>query len=65
MSTSSNATPGHPPSPVWFKIGAIVFVLVVAFVFFLLASSRLRRETHEEVPPGGSGSPKPGQVISH
>ena len=65
MDTPSNPTPPHSPIPVWSKIGAVVFVLLLGIVFFVLASGRMRHRLDDEVPPAGSVPGQPGPVISH
>lgn len=65
MDTSSKGTASHSPGRIWFKLGAALFVVALAVLFFVFASGRLRRKSYDEVPPGGSMPGKPGQVIAH
>jgi len=57
--------PTRSTNSVWVKVGAIVFIAVVGFIFFLMAATRERHKVYDEVPTGGSTPGKPGQVIVH
>jgi hypothetical protein len=65
MNTPSSMTPSGSSTSVWVKISAVLFIAVLGFLFFLLASGRQRHRLYDEVPTGGSSSGKPGQVIAH
>jgi hypothetical protein len=54
MDTLPNTTPKRPLSPVWYKVGAVLFVMVVAVLFLMFASARMRHRLFDEVPPGGA-----------
>ena len=52
-------------SPVWYGIGFIGFVLLIAIIFFIGASLHARHEIYHNPPPAGSVPGKPGPVESH
>jgi hypothetical protein len=54
MDTLPNTTPDRPLSPVWYKVGAALFVMLVAVLFLIFASASMRRRLFDEVPPGGA-----------
>jgi hypothetical protein len=64
MTPTPDATPNRPIDPVWYKIGAVALLVIAAFLFFFLASARLRHRAYDEAPPAGT-EPAPGQVIAH
>ena len=51
----------------WLGIGIFLFILLLALVFFVLASGTLRhRYLNREPPPGNPPTaPAPGSVIAH
>lgn len=65
MDNSSKAAPTRSTNSVWVKVGAIVFIAIVGFIFVLMAATRERHKVYDEVPTGGSAPGKPGQVIAH
>jgi hypothetical protein len=54
MNTLPNATPSRPLSPVWYKVGAALFLMVVAVLFLMFASASMRHRLFDEVPRGGA-----------
>jgi hypothetical protein len=58
-------TPGRPSFSIWVKIGAIVFVAALCFLFFQMTSARQRHKLHDEVPLGGPAPGKPVPALSH
>jgi hypothetical protein len=48
----------------WFNIGAIFVVLLMGLIFFFLAASRLKNETHETAPPAHDAT-QPGSIVPH
>jgi hypothetical protein len=65
MGTPSTGAPSHAPSAIWFKIGAVLLVMVQAILFYILASRSLHRRLYDEVPAGGFMPGQPGKVIRH
>ena len=68
MNTSPNApsaTPSQPLIPVWYKIGAVLLVVVMMVLFFTLASARMGHLWHKDIAPGTRITNDPGQVIAH
>lgn len=66
MNTSPNATSsGGRLFPVWFKIGAVLFIAVLAMLFFFFATASLRRERYHQVVPAGAAPAEPGPVVPH
>jgi len=59
--------PASPGTSAWFGIGIFLFILLLALVFFVLASGTLRhRYLNREPPPGNPPTaPAPGPVIAH
>ncbi len=47
MSASPTPNPQPERSPVWLWIGVAAFIMLLAGMFFVMASSRLGREIHE------------------
>lgn len=62
MSTSDVATRSFLRNPVWIGVGAVVLLLVLAFVFVEVGSKRMWRDYHNEAPPGRTAPapPAPG-----
>jgi len=54
MDTLPNTTQNRPVSPVWYKVGAVLFVMVVAVVFLMFAGASMRHRLFDDVPPGGA-----------
>jgi len=65
MDTSPNTTPKPSISPVWYGIGAVLFLVVLAVLFFTLASATLRHRLSDEPPPAGSVPSEPGPAVAH
>jgi hypothetical protein len=65
MDTSPNTTSSGQLFPVWLKIGAVLLVLLLALLFFLIGSARLRHELHNEPVPAGTVPGEPGPVVPH
>jgi hypothetical protein len=65
MDTPSGIAPTRSTNSVWVKVGAIVFIVVVGFIFFFMAATRKRHRVYDEVPAGSSAPGKPGQMIAH
>jgi hypothetical protein len=58
--TSSETGQGGSWSPVWYGIGAVVFVALLAFLFVIFGSRSVRRDYYSSPPPGGAAtSPAP------
>lgn len=54
MDTPPNATSNRPLSPVWYKLGTALLIVVLVVVFLVLASASERHKLFDEVPPGGA-----------
>ena len=63
MDTSPNTTTGGRLFPVWLKIGAVLVVALLALLFFLIGSARMRRELQSEPPPAGTVPSERGPIV--
>jgi hypothetical protein len=54
MNTLPNTTTDRPLSPVWYKVGAALFMMLVAVLFLMFAGGSMRHRLFDEVPPGGA-----------
>ena len=54
MDTSPNGAPTRPLSPVWYKLGAALLMVVLVVAFLVFASASERHKMFDEVPPGGA-----------
>ena len=55
-------------SSIWLGIGVVLFTLILALLFFVLASHTLRQEWDQKAPPAGTAPAAPtapGPVIPH
>jgi hypothetical protein len=64
MITAQGDTRGFLRNPVWQAIIGIFLFIVLAILFFMFGSSRLRHDLRDEAPPAGS-EPAPGSVVPH
>jgi hypothetical protein len=51
-------------NPLWLWIGFILFLLVMALLFFVLASSALQHDLQEPLPPSAVPA-DPSPVVPH
>jgi len=65
MDLPPNAKQTNSQSSAWYKIAAVLLLVVMAFLFFEIASARMRHKSYDEAPPAGSVPGKPGEVIAH
>ena len=63
MSTSPGSS-ASPKSSIWFNMGTILFILVLAALFFIFASAKMHREFHDPALPA-QDVPPPGPVVPH
>ena len=63
MNTQDTTRPTR--NPVWIGIGAVFFVLVMAVLFFIFASTRMRHALDKDVPPAGTEPARPGPIVPH
>jgi hypothetical protein len=60
-----NAKQSNSPGNAWYKIGAVLLLLAMAFLFFDLAPIGMKHKSYDDVPPARNAPGKPGEVISH
>ena len=65
MNATPNEAHGRSISGAWYKIGAILLLVVLAVLFVVLASSRAWHEWYQSAPPAGSVPGEPGPIIAH
>ena len=65
MDIPPNTTPNHSPTPIWYKIVAALFITLLAVLFLVFASGKMRHRMYNEVPPAGSVPNSPSQDIAH
>jgi hypothetical protein len=64
MNTSPNATSRSSLISVWYKIGAVVVLMVIVVLFLVFAGVIGRRRMNNEVPPGGTVPGQPNPVFT-
>lgn len=68
MNIRPDVAPRPLRSSIWLGIGVVLFTLILALLFFVLASHTLRQEWDQKAPPAGTAPAAPttpGPVIPH
>jgi hypothetical protein len=63
MVTSADANPSHSVIPMWYKIGAVLVLMVMVVLFLVFAGVAERHRLYDEAPPGGAVPGKPNPVL--